>query len=343
AAERRVDRRLRRERLGDEAAARVVQRNARLVAARFDAEDQHEWLPDAPLHSARPGSTISGSDGGTAAVVQPVTRVLNAKRPSKRKRTFRCRVAPLQARLRKGGYSDRAPQTRVLRKADAGAQAQEGGRDQAPPETQRPSTITAAAPILIPENTIRFRYDVSQGPFGRGYEGRPSLRRQGAARRVASAARRDQAARGRFPSSARCRRRSGRPRADDQAGPGCARAVPGGRPRGPRPEGRGRDRGPAELPAGALERRGARRADRRHDRRGRRPRSERYREGDGGVEIEGRGPSRHARGQLPCPRRARGRVAAETATAAKPAASIRLRSADPDRPADEPNPANLHR
>src|SRR5690606_37662014 len=190
----RVDRRLGRERFGDEAAPRVVQRDARLVAARFDAEDQHGgWLPDAPLHSARPGSTIPGSDGGTAAVVQPVTRVPDAKRPSKSKRTFRCRVAPLQARLRKGGYSDRAPQTRVLRRADAGAQAQEGGRDQAPPETQRPSTVTAAAPILIPENTIWSRSDVSQGPFGRGHEGRPSLRRQGAARCVASRARRDQA------------------------------------------------------------------------------------------------------------------------------------------------------
>src|SRR5690606_14406849 len=102
------DRRLGRERFGDETAPRVVQRDAGLVAARFDAEYLHGAYQRAPLHFGRPRSTILGSDGGAAAVVHPATRVLDAKRPSKRKRTFRCRTAPLQAGLRKGGYSDRA-------------------------------------------------------------------------------------------------------------------------------------------------------------------------------------------------------------------------------------------
>src|SRR5690606_4979556 len=82
-------------------------------------------------------------------------RVLDAKRPSKRKRTFRCRIAPVQARLRKGGYSDRAAPTRVLREADAGAQAQEGRCHQAAYEAQCADDVTAKTPLLIRKEQIR--------------------------------------------------------------------------------------------------------------------------------------------------------------------------------------------
>src|SRR5687768_18085599 len=73
--------------------------------------------------------------------------------PRPRKRAVRGRPAPLQAHDRKNRPSDRAPRTRVLRKAHRRAQAQEGGRREAP--LQAPAQPAAAAEaVLIPVERV---------------------------------------------------------------------------------------------------------------------------------------------------------------------------------------------
>src|SRR5690606_23858175 len=74
---------------------------------------------------------------------------LHAERTSQGKRAVRRRPATLQALLRKGRRADGSPSPRVLRKADAGTQAQAGRGGEAPREEAGARTGPAHSPLLI--------------------------------------------------------------------------------------------------------------------------------------------------------------------------------------------------
>src|SRR5262245_58376459 len=78
-----------------------------------------------------------------------VTRAIDAWGPNKRKRAFRCGLAPFQAGLRESRRPHRAAKTRVLRETDPGTQAQKGRRRQTAHEAQLAYPDDKAPPTLL--------------------------------------------------------------------------------------------------------------------------------------------------------------------------------------------------
>src|SRR5690554_5813077 len=83
----------------------------------------------------------------------PYPGKFNAECKGQGKRAVRVCPAPLQALLRKGWCGCRSPPPGVLREADPGAQAQEGGSRQAPPAQALARARQPQAALLKPHST----------------------------------------------------------------------------------------------------------------------------------------------------------------------------------------------
>jgi small subunit ribosomal protein S21 len=126
ATERRVDRHLARERLGDDAAAALVERHARFVATRFDSEDQHEES----LHHATRGAIIRRFRAGFSRPIfyltdrdysMPGVRIRESEHFDAALRRFKraCEKAGILTELRRREYYEKPTQERKRKKAAA--------------------------------------------------------------------------------------------------------------------------------------------------------------------------------------------------------------------------------